>query len=210
MKLTYDRAWKLVGGLSTPSKMPGHSWSISAKRCITGAKLHEVEGSVCSKCYALKGNYTFPVVVNAHETRWRALRGRYFVQAFSFLMHCLNERYVRLYDAGDLDSTDTLDKWAQIARNCPDVKFWLPTKEYGIVSNWLKSGNQIPFNLNIRLSGYMINESGPITLAKRLGCTISQVSTGAFNCPSSKQGNKCETCRACWDKETFCVTYKKH
>lgn len=35
-------------------KMPGTSYPISAKRCITGQILAAVEGSVCSKCYALR------------------------------------------------------------------------------------------------------------------------------------------------------------
>ena len=58
-----------VGGLSAPSKMPSYAWSISAKRCNIGSKLAKVEGSVCHKCYALKGRYMFPMVQNAHLRR---------------------------------------------------------------------------------------------------------------------------------------------
>ena len=34
-----DEAWKLVGGLSKPGKMPGWSIGIPAKECKTGSKL---------------------------------------------------------------------------------------------------------------------------------------------------------------------------
>ena len=43
-----------IGTLSNPDKMPAYSWGISAKRCITGTKLAEQDGTVCSKCYANK------------------------------------------------------------------------------------------------------------------------------------------------------------
>ena len=49
-----SEAWKLVGGLSKPSKMPGWSIGIPAKECKTGGKLQQVKGSVCFDCYALK------------------------------------------------------------------------------------------------------------------------------------------------------------
>lgn len=210
MNFTYKQAWDLVGGLSTPSKMPCYGWSISARRCIVGNKLRAIENSVCNKCYAFKGNYNFPCVVNAMEKRWQALSNPQFVEAMSFLINCLDSRHFRWFDSGDLDSVNTLEKFAQIAINCPEVKFWLPTKEYGIVSKWIKLGNVVPTNLNIRLSGYMIDENGPIALALNLGVTLSEVRTEEFNCPSSSQGNKCLDCRKCWDKNEFTVAYKKH
>ena len=53
-----SEAWKLVGGLSKPGKMPGWSIGIPAKECKTGSKLRAVKGSVCEDCYALKGCYS--------------------------------------------------------------------------------------------------------------------------------------------------------
>ena len=47
----------ITGGLTYTTKMPGPSYNTPASRCITGAKLRKVPGSVCSSCYALKGNY---------------------------------------------------------------------------------------------------------------------------------------------------------
>lgn len=209
-EMTYDLAWELVGGLSAPSKMPCHGWSLSAKICKTGAKLAAIAGSVCAGCYALKGNYMFPCVQNAMKRRLDGLNDKRFVPAMVFLLKCLGNNYFRWFDSGDLQDTKTLDKLAEIATLCPEIKFWLPTKEYGIVSSWIKAGNSIPANLNIRLSGYMVDEAGPVTLARKLGVNISEVRKEGFTCPASNQGNKCLTCRACWNRETFNVVYRKH
>ena len=73
MKL--KEALEIVGGLSNPSKMPCHSYGISAHLCITGAKLVNIEGSVCGDCYALKGMYGDwnKNVSNAHAKRAEAI-----------------------------------------------------------------------------------------------------------------------------------------
>ena len=99
------------GGFSRPSKMPCPAYSIPASLCKVGGKLRKVEGSVCGKCYAMKGNYNYPAVRAA--------------------------------------------------------------------------------------------------LARRLGVQVSTVVTSGKTCPSAEQGNKCLTCRACWDKKTECVAYGK-
>jgi len=62
-------AHAIAGSIGYPSKMPGTSYGISAKACITGSKLNLVEGSTCHKCYALNGNYIYPSVEKAHAQR---------------------------------------------------------------------------------------------------------------------------------------------
>jgi len=56
MKVT--EAKKITDSLTRTSKMPGLSYSLPAWECKTGSKLRKVKNSVCSACYALKGNYT--------------------------------------------------------------------------------------------------------------------------------------------------------
>ena len=50
-------AVKITGSMTRTNKMPGLSYSLPAWECQVGAKLRAVKGSVCSGCYALKGNY---------------------------------------------------------------------------------------------------------------------------------------------------------
>ena len=54
--------------LGKTSKMRGYSFGLDARNCITGSKLRKVKGSVCAKCYAMKGNFNFPSVRKNKET----------------------------------------------------------------------------------------------------------------------------------------------
>ncbi len=117
--------------------------------------------------------------------------------------------YFRWFDSGDIQSLAHLEQIAQIAKNLPNIKFWLPTKEYRIVSEFTTK-NKLPENLTIRISGYMIDGPPPVALANRMGVVTSSVSKTSWTCPAGSQGNKCLQCRACWDKTVSNVAYKYH
>ena len=55
--------------LSNTSKMPSKSINRSAFLCHVGAILSKLEGSTCYKCYAQKGMYRMPNVVNKMKVR---------------------------------------------------------------------------------------------------------------------------------------------
>jgi hypothetical protein len=209
MKLA--QAIALVGGLSSPSKMPCHGFSIPAKYCRTGQKLRNVADTICSKSYALKGRYGFPNVQNALEKRFAALKNDLWIQAMVVAIRGTESSgYFRWHDSGDLQDVAHLDKIVQIARALPDIQFWLPTREFSTVASWKATNGEFPSNLTIRLSALKINGAPPETVAKRLGLTTSGVTKEGFTCPAPTQGNKCLTCRACWDKNVPNVNYKLH
>lgn len=212
--MTAKQAWELIGGLGTPSKMPCFSWSISARKCLVGAKLRKIKNSICEGCYAFRGNYNFPVVVNAQEKRLDAAENNpQWVEAMVIAIQANNQtNYFRFFDSGDLQSTKMFSDICEIAKALPKIKFWLPTKEYGMVSEYVESGGVIPKNLNVRLSAYIVDGLLPTALAKRLGCTTSGVTveSKAVTCPSLKQGNKCLDCRRCWNRKVENVNYSKH
>jgi hypothetical protein len=208
---TIKQAEAIVGSLSTPSKMPCYSYSIPAQKCITGAKLRTVENSVCSKCYALKGNYGFPVVKAALFKRFESLKNSLWVEAMVFMIAAKEKSgFFRWLDSGDLQGDWHLSKMVEVAKRLPAIKFWLPTREYKIVADWLKVHGAFPDNLTVRLSAYMLDGEPPIALALRLGCQTSGVSKGAYTCPASKQDNQCGDCRSCWDKSVSNISYKQH
>jgi hypothetical protein len=210
--MNLDYALDFVGGLSAPSKMPCRSYSIPAKHCKTGAKLVPVKNSVCSKCYALKGFYNMPNVRNALQKRFDSIDKPEWVEAMTIAIAGKEKSgFFRWHDSGDIQSVLHLRKICQIAINLPDITFWLPTREYSIVSSYVKLYGAIPSNLTIRLSSLMINGNAPSGIAKTLGLTTSGVSKDqTFNCPASNQDNKCLTCRACWNKSVENVSYKLH
>mgnify|MGYP003328863762 CR=1 FL=1 len=59
---------KKIGTLSNPSKMPSYAWGISAKHCNVGSKLAKIKGTICNKCYALKGHYAFKNVFDTKSS----------------------------------------------------------------------------------------------------------------------------------------------
>ena len=208
--MTLLQAIEKIGGLSKPSKMPCHSWSIPAKNCKMGSKLAKLKTSVCAKCYAMRGFYPTPNVVNALARRFESLSNPDWVEAMTLAISGTEgSGYFRWFDSGDLQSLAHLEQIAQIAKNLPNIKFWLPTKEFRIVSEFTAK-NELPENLTIRISGYMIDGPPPVALANRMGVVTSSVSKTAWTCPASNQGNKCLSCRNCWDKQVANVAYKYH
>ena len=205
------QAEEIVGTLSKPSKMPGYAYSTPAKRCLIGQKMRNVVGSICAFCYALKGRYVFPNVQKAMEKRFASLTNDLWVDAMTYLIGKVKNPHFRWHDSGDLQGVWHIEKIVKIAKNLPNISFWLPTREYAFVSTYIERGGEVPSNLTIRLSALMMDGPAPVGIAQRLGLCVSGASKlGNFNCPSSKQGNKCGDCRKCWDKNEFAINYKKH
>lgn len=188
--------------------MPCFSYSLPAAECNVGSRLRSVVGSVCHGCYAHKGNYTrFPEVQKALYRRLKAIKKKFWVAAMSYLIK--GEDYFRFHDSGDIMSEKHFEDIMTICENCPDTKFWIPTREYETVEKVLKR-RTIPPNLALRLSAHMMDESGPILLAKKLGVQISEVASKGYTCPASTTNNQCASCRKCWDTSIFNISYKKH
>jgi hypothetical protein len=206
-----------TGGLSKPSKMPCHSYSIPARRCKVGKKMQSVKGSICSVCYALKGRYGFANVQNALERRYQSLFNDDWVEAMTAEIEAKEKSgFFRLHDSGDIQGLWHLDKIVQLARNLPHIQFWLPTREYvangeeTVIQDWIEKNGAFPDNLTVRLSALMIDGPAPKAIADRLGLGSSGVSETDWNCPAPDQKNSCGDCRKCWDKSEPVINYRKH
>lgn len=192
----------ITGGLSWPGKMPCPSWGISATRCKIGAVLAAMEGTVCSECYALKGHYVFPNVRNKLEERYRGLFHPLWTPAMVFLIRWYADRYFRWFDSGDLQDINHLRNICTVAKNPPDVRFWLPTREADIV----RKAGELPENLVVRLSAHKIDGKPP-----KWAQTSTVVSDPKeATCPAPEQGGVCGDCRVCWDPEVKDVAYSLH
>ena len=195
-------AKEITGGLTYTTKMPGPSYNTPASRCLTGAKLRNVKNSVCSSCYALKGNYKrFPKVEEALERRFQSLGHVSWVTAMATLIK--GHKFFRWHDAGDLQSMQHLENIFEVCRLTPDTQHWMPTREARFLS--LMDPDIVPSNLIIRMSSHMIDQP-PV----KFWPWTSTVTTGDASCPAPKQGNKCGSCRACWNRSVPAVSYGKH
>jgi hypothetical protein len=192
-------AKQITGSLTRTSKMPGLSYSLPAWECKTGSKLRKVKGSVCSACYALKGNYTrYKAIKAAQYDRLEKIKNSLWVAAM--VVQVKRQKYFRWHDAGDVQDLEHLKKIYSVCKLTPEVKHWMPTREA-----WIKNHlDSKPSNLVIRFSPPMIgqrNDSWPNS--------SMVVETGA-SCPAPSQGGKCGSCRQCWDSNIKVVSYGKH
>jgi hypothetical protein len=124
------------------------------------------------------------------------------------LIHSTNTTgYFRWFDSGDVQSAKHLEAIIDIAEAMPDVRFWLPTKEAGIIK---RNKRDVPDNLAIRLSMPMIDQLP--TGAWKLTSTVRSAKGDVHGaeCKAPSNNGKCGTCRACWDKTIQNITYIKH
>jgi hypothetical protein len=118
-----------------------------------------------------------------------------------------SEKYFRWHDSGDLRSVEHLSAIVEIAKNLPDIHFWLPSKEYAIVRQSLRN-LEIPSNLVIRMSAPMIGQE---VFSAGIFTNASTVGTGkGFQCEAYSRDGKCGPCRACWDTEIPSIDYPQH
>ena len=192
-------AKEITGSLTRTSKMPGLSYSLPAWECKTGSKLRKVKDSVCSMCYALKGNYTrYKAIKAAQYVRLKSIEDSRWIEAMTAQVQ--RSTYFRWHDAGDVQDLAHLKKIYAVCEATPNTKHWMPTREA-----WIKYHlDSKPENLVIRFSPPMIgqrNESWP---------NSSMVVLKDASCPAPSQGNSCGDCRACWDPSVKVVSYGKH
>jgi hypothetical protein len=198
-----DELKQITGGLSKPSKMPGFSYNLPATRCITGAKLVKIPGSVCSGCYALKGRYRFPNVKDAMQRRLDSINHPLWIKAMATSIIETKTGFFRWHDSGDLQSLDHLKKIFEVCNLTPGIQHWLPTRETSIIA--CIQADEVPKNLIIRLSAHKVDGK-----ASTFWPWTSTVVTSEKTCPAAEQENKCKDCRACWDRSIPNVAYGKH
>lgn len=205
-----------VGGLSKPSKMPGYSYGLPAQACRIGSQLAKVEGSVCSGCYALKGNYTFPSVVLSQARKLEAISKPLWVPSMVRLIAHYSPEVFRWHDSGDVANMRHLLRIVEVAKALPDTKFWMPTREVHLIRQYTEKHGAFPPNLVVRLSAYM-NNTQPPRYSLPVALPTSTVHTGDapsgkgnIECRAYLRDGSCGSCRACWSPKVKNVSYRAH
>ena len=198
--MNIKEAQAITGSMTRTSKMPGLSYSLPAWECKTGSKLRKIKNSVCSACYALKGNYTrYKAIKAAQYVRLASLNNELWTAAI--VTQIKRQKFFRWHDAGDVQDVQHLNKIYEVCKLTPDTKHWMPTREA-----WIKDHlDGKPDNLVIRFSAPMIDQAAPASWPNS-----SEVVTEGATCPAPKQGNSCGDCRNCWNPEIKTIKYGKH
>lgn len=200
--------------LGHPSKMPCASYGISALMCKTGSKLAQIPGSVCHGCYALGANYRYPSVTKAHARRLAEIDTPEWVarmcEAIDRETRKTGVDFFRWHDSGDLQSLAHLRNIVRIALHLTHVAFWLPTKEFSLVRQYVKKYGEFPRNLTVRLSAHMVDGKPP-RWWPYTSTVHAKAPAQGFTCQAyATASGKCGDCRACWSKDVPNVSYPKH
>jgi len=221
IQISKAAAQTICGTLTQTSKMPCKSSSLPTEACQTGFKMAQIPGSICSKCYADRGFYAVyaqtikPAQFARLDSVWQAMENPDYRELWINSMISLigSDQYFRHHDSGDLQGLAHLELIADLATATPNCKHWLPTREYGIVKDYIAKHGALPGNLIVRLSAMYPDK--PVTIPKSLqnvpNVTASNVHTVkplGQRCIAPDQGGKCGSCRACWSNVS--VSYELH
>ena len=206
-------AHAINAGLTQTSKMPCKSYSLPTVACITGFKMAKIAGSICSMCYANKGNYLQYAnnIEPAQHSRLDSLNDDHWVGAM--VVSIGSDPYFRWHDSGDLQGLWHLEKIAEVAKQTPDCLHWLPTREYAMVKQYIAKHGALPKNLIVRLSAMYVDKAVtvPASLQGIANIAISNVHTDkpiGTVCNAPAQQGRCLDCRECWTEKT--ISYKAH
>jgi hypothetical protein len=203
----------ICGTLTQTSKMPCKSYSLPTEACQTGYKMAQIDGSICSACYANKGFYRAyeSTIKPSQFARLDSLTNPHWVDGMVALIG--NDAFFRWHDSGDLQGLEHLEKIALVAQLTPQTRHWLPTREYGMVKQYIAKHGALPANLIVRLSAMYPDQpvKVPLSLQGVANVAVSNVHTDkpmGTACNAPNQNGACVDCRLCWTGET--VSYALH
>ena len=216
-------AQSICGSTTQTSKMPCKSSSLPTESCITGYQMAQIEGSICSQCYADKGFYNVyqntikPAQFARLDAVWQAMDDKNQAKLWISGMAALigSDHFFRWHDSGDLQGLEHLELIAAVCDATPNCRHWLPTREYAIVKEYIAKHGALHSNLVIRLSAMYPDKPVkiPSSLQSIKGITSSNVhSSGAqihgSRCIAPDNDGSCGDCRVCWTDAV--VSYEIH
>jgi len=156
--------------------------------------------------------YTFSNVKKALYLRFEKISQLFWLESM-VLTIAINEKsgFFRWHDSGDLQSLEHFADIVKIAELMPNIKFWLPTREYKIVNDY---NGIIPKNLCIRHSAHMNNSYKEVKNKLNSSVVIdSEVKSETNNiCHATRHDSngKCGECRKCWNTDIKTIEYLLH
>lgn len=228
--MSQREAFDATAGLSSPGKMPCHSYGLPAAECNVGSRLRAASTAdaptICGECYALKGSYRmYPEVIPAQYRRLSTVRAaltdpdareRWVTGMVALIgWTSRDSRVFRWHDSGDLQSADHLTLIAEVCDRLPWVRFWIPTRESRVVRDWTVANGPLPANLCVRESVALVDhfprhEDRDDARVFSGAAQHAPVPATAHACPAYRQNGECGECRACWDTDTTLVIYPLH
>lgn len=164
---------------------------------------------LCRKyCYGNKTWRQYPNVRKTRNMNYTKSKQKSFVKNMKIMISQLKTDYFRIHETGDFYSQDYLNKWFEIIRAFPKIKFVIFSK------SWHLDWSDMPDNVNRFWSVWP--DSKNIPKEGRLAYTIDNSSEfdyptngSAFICPYPQK--RCHQCGHCFsDNPSKYISFRKH
>ena len=168
-------------------KMSLPTFSLPAKQTCPGCTKQCAAG-----CYARKAEIAYPTVLPSRKRNWKATKSDRFVENMIAIVKSKNKKWFRIHESGDFYSQSYLDKWVEVVKACPKVRFLAFTKSFKL--SFLEA-LKLP-NLSLVWSVWPDTDIDSIPAGPRAyagDCSHHEYANEALECP----GN-CDTCMVCW------------
>jgi len=96
----------------------------------------------------------------------------------------------------------------EICKQTPDIKHWIPSKEYKIWRQVLKI-QKLPDNVVLRMSSPNVDQA-PLTGFENTSTVHKNKKAFGLECIAYKQDGKCLECKACYNSKIKNISYPKH
>lgn len=192
-KMWFARTWNLIAGDSCPGMIE----KATGRIC-----------DACASCYAKRGHYNQPVVVNAYEHNMQDWKRNGWVD--DMVMAMIKLDFFRWFSSGDCKYVPLAKKMYQVMKKTPETMHSLPTKSYvnRHIDKWLDKMQALP-NVVVRRSSQQVNgiyDHG-IHRAIQIPHADYPVDNNTMVCPSFTTDHTCGDCRACWDDTVPVVAF---
>ena len=194
--------------LSKTSKLGCLSWSLQAFETCPGSVSDGEVVDACKFCYARTGLYNMPDVKSLRARNKEDWQEDDWVSRM--VDRLSKQTHFRWFDSGDMYSLSLAEKILDVMRQTPHVKHWLPTRMHKfekfkpVLFDMMNLKNVCVRFSSDSVAGDTIDAPNSSTITPRAGMGIG------YECPAYKQGGKCLSCRACWDKAVSVVSYPYH
>lgn len=125
------------------------NFGIPAYKSQTGKVTCPFADECIKYCYARKGTFRWPNTINAYEKRFRIARSPDFESLMNAALLVKNPHFVRVHDSGDYFSKKYMDRWFNIMRANPSIKFYSYTNSVLLMKQY---DGKMPQNLDIIFS----------------------------------------------------------
>lgn len=178
---------------------------ICNERCRKNA---QIEGSICSKCFAAAMAQRFPGMMNPLVQNQQILTSSILPVE---LLPVINVLYFRFEAFGDLNNEIQVINYFNICRKNPGVKFALWTKNPDYIAAAIKDGHEKPENLNIILSSLFINKESKqrYDFVDKIFTVYDAEYITANNIDINCGARNCFTCGLCYNKNDVRIINEK-